>query len=195
MRCLALLLALSIPATSQVAPMLNLVVVEGEGQINNIKQRTAREPVVQVEDENHKPVAGAAVAFTLPTNGAGGTFANGAHTLTVTTDTQGRAIAHGLKPNGVRGQFQIHVTASMNGVTASAVITQTNAILTAAGAVAAGAATAKIITIIAVVGAAAAGGAVAATKLGGGSSTPTTGATIPAGVTISAGTGSVGPPR
>ena len=39
--------------------MLNLVVVEGEGQINNIKQRSAREPVVQVQDENHKPVAGA----------------------------------------------------------------------------------------------------------------------------------------
>ena len=85
MRSLALLLALWIPAPAQVAPMLNLVVVEGEGQINNIKQRTAREPVVQAQDENHRPVAGAIVMFTLPSNGAGGTFANGAHTLTVTT--------------------------------------------------------------------------------------------------------------
>ena len=37
-------------------------VVEGDGAINNIRQRTAREPIVQVEDENHKPVAGAAGA-------------------------------------------------------------------------------------------------------------------------------------
>ena len=54
-RYLSLLLALWIPATAQVAPMLNLVVLEGEGATNNIRQRTARDPVVQVEDENHKP--------------------------------------------------------------------------------------------------------------------------------------------
>ncbi len=59
--------------------MLNIVIIEGEGAINNIKQRTAREPVVQVEDENHKPVAGAAVIFALSDQGAGGTFAGGAH--------------------------------------------------------------------------------------------------------------------
>ena len=57
------------------APMLNIVIVEGDGAINNIKQRTAREPIVQVEDQNHKPVAGAAVIFALPGQGAGGTFA------------------------------------------------------------------------------------------------------------------------
>ena len=53
MRYLSLLLALWIPATAQVAPMLNLVVLEGEGATNNIRQRTAREPIVQVQDENH----------------------------------------------------------------------------------------------------------------------------------------------
>src|SRR5437667_10956034 len=92
--------------------MLNLVVVEGEGQINNIKQRTAREPVVQVEDENHRPVAGAIVVFTTPSNGASATFASGSHTLTVTTDAQGRAVASGLQPNTARGQCQIDVPAS-----------------------------------------------------------------------------------
>lgn len=69
MRFVSLLLALWIPASAQVAPMLNLVVLEGEGATNNIRQRTAREPIVQVEDENHKPVAGAIVVFTLPSNG------------------------------------------------------------------------------------------------------------------------------
>jgi hypothetical protein len=174
------------------APMLNLVVVEGEGQINNIRQRTAREPVVQVEDENHKPVAGAIVVFTTPSNGASGVFANGSHTLTVTTDDTGRAVARGLKPNTARGQYQIHVNASSRGQTASANITQTNAVLTAAGTVAGGAGHGKLIAVLAVVGAAAVGGIVYATQQGG-SSTPA--ATIAGPTTISAGTGAIGPPR
>ena len=97
MRIVSLLLALWVPATAQVAPMLNLVVLEGEGATNNIRQRTAREPVVQVQDENRKPVAGAIVVFTLPSNGAGGTFANGSRTLSMVSDNQGRAVARGFR--------------------------------------------------------------------------------------------------
>lgn len=191
MRRLALFLAFSLPVYSQ-APMLNLVVVEGEGQINNIRQRTAREPVVQVEDENHKPVAGAIVVFTTPNTGASGTFAGGAHTLTVTTDNAGRAVAKGLQPNGARGQYQIHVNASYRGQTANTKINMTNAVLTAAGTVATSAGHGKLIAVLAVVGAAAAGGIVYATQQGGG--TPQT-STIPAATTITAGTGAIGPPR
>jgi hypothetical protein len=172
--------------------MLNLVVVEGEGQINNIRQRTAREPVVQVQDENHRPVAGAIVMFTLPSNGAGGSFANGAHTLTVTTNEQGQAVARGFQPNTARGQFQIRVNASHNGQTASANITQTNAVLTAAGKVVPSG-HGKLIAVLSVVGAAAVGGIVYATQQGGGS-TPAT-PPVPPSVTITAGVGSVGPPR
>src|SRR4051812_40386546 len=112
MRYLSLLLALCLAAPAQVAPMLNLVILEGEGATNNIRQRTAREPVVQVEDENHKPIAGAIVVFTLPSNGAGGAFANGARTLSMVSDSKGQAVARGLRPNGLKGQFQIRVNAS-----------------------------------------------------------------------------------
>src|ERR1043165_315721 len=102
---LAVLISLPFPvhlrAQAQ-AGQLNLVIVEGDGAINNIRQRTAREPIVQVEDENHRPVAGAAVVFTLPQTGAGGVFANGSNTLTAITNSQGRAIARGLKPNNVQ---------------------------------------------------------------------------------------------
>ena len=52
----------------QDAPKLIINIVEGEGALNNIKQRVNREPIVQVEDENHKPIAGAAVVFFLPTS-------------------------------------------------------------------------------------------------------------------------------
>jgi hypothetical protein len=185
---------MTLPLGAQTAPGgLNLVVVEGEGAINNIRQRTAREPVVQVQDENHKPVAGAAVVFTLPSNGAGGTFAEGARTLTVITDNQGRAVAHGFQPNAVKGQFQIRVTASHSGRTATLAISQTNAAVAgAAGAAVATGISLKVIGIIvAVAGAAAAGGIVAATR-GGSNGTTTTGTTP---VTVTPGSGTVGPPR
>ena len=190
MRHLALLLALSIPAAAK-APMLNLVVIEGEGATNNIRQRTAREPVVQVEDENHKPVAGAIVVFTLPSNGAGGAFANGAQTLSMVSDSKGQAVAHGLRPNGLKGQFKIHVNASFQGLTAATSITQTNAVLTASGAAASAGVSAKLIIVLVAVGAAVAGGAYWATHSG--SSTPA--ATTPPGTTVAAGAGSVTPPR
>src|SRR5579859_3377872 len=103
---IALGMPISPAAAQDTGLKLNLVVVEGDGAINNIRQRTAREPIVQVEDENHKPIAGAAVVFLLPDQGASGVFANGARTLTVTTDAQGRAVAHGFHPNGVSGKLQ-----------------------------------------------------------------------------------------
>ena len=167
---------------------LNIVIVEGEGAINNIKQRTAREPIVQVEDQNHKPVAGAAVVFLLPDQGASGVFANGSHTLTVMTDAQGRAVARGFRPNSVQGKLQIHVTASHQGQTASVTINQVNAVTAATGAAAAGI-SAKLITILVIAGGAVAGGVVAATR-GGGSSTTTAPPT-----TVTAGTGTVGAPH
>ena len=190
--CLLILQTLAVPAGAQQAGagQLNLVIVEGDGATNNIRQRTAREPIVQVEDENHKPVAGAAVVFLLPDQGASGTFANGSHTLTVITDAQGRAIAHGFHPNHVSGQFNMHVSASFQGKTATATISQTNVAAAAAGAAAAGISV-KLIVILAVAGAAAAGAAIAATR--GGSSTPAAAATIT--TTITPGTGTVGAPH
>jgi hypothetical protein len=156
-------------------PKLNIVIVEGEGAINNIRQRTAREPIVQVEDENRRPVAGAVVVFLLPDRN-----------LTVTTDSQGRAAARGLRPNNASGQYQIRVTASFQGRTASTMITQTN-IAAAAGA-AAGGISAKLIAILAVAGGAAvAGGVVAATRGNG------NGAAAP--IVVTPGTPSVGGPR
>lgn len=201
MRWLSPVLALliSIPATSVVdaqdaAPKLNIVIVEGDGAINNIRQRTAREPIIQVEDENHKPIAGAAVIFTLPGQGAGGTFAGGAQSLSVVTDSQGRAVAHGFHPNTVQGQYQIHVTASNNGQSANATISQTNAVVAGAAGAAAAGLSGKLIAVLVIVGAAAAaGGAYYATHNGGGS-----GATVGAGasvIVITPGTGTVGPPK
>jgi hypothetical protein len=172
---------------------LNIVVVEGEGAINNIRQRTARETIVQVDDENHKPVAGAIVTFTLPAQGAGGTFANGAQTLTVMTDAAGRAVATGLRVNRVAGNWAIRVNASFGGRTATASIAQTNAAAAVAAGAGAGAAisTKVIVIVAAVAGAAAAGGVLAATR-GGGTNNANP---LSAPTTITVAGGSIGPPH
>lgn len=107
-------------------PSIRVVIVAGQDEIHNINQKIRTEPVVEVQDENLKPVQGANVVFTMPTQGAGGTFENGSNMLTTITDKTGRAVAHGLRLNKQLGPFTIHVTASNQGHTANAVITQTN---------------------------------------------------------------------
>src|SRR5580693_10262508 len=103
--CLLLVNLCRLPA-QEPPPKLNIVIVEGQGAINNVKQRVNREPIVQVEDENHKPVAGVAIIFFLPNDGPGGTFANGSTTLTTTTNAQGQAVARGIRFNNQPGTMQ-----------------------------------------------------------------------------------------
>ena len=180
------------PASAQQAVTgLSITIVEGEGAINNIRQRVNREPIVQVEDENHKPIAGAVVVFLLPDTGASGTFPNGAHMLMTVTDNQGRATARGIRPNGQSGPMLIRVTASFQGLTASSVITQTNAAAATAAAGAGLSTAAKWGIILAIAGGAAAGGIIAATH-GGGSSSPSS-PTSPS-ITLTPGTPTVGGP-
>ena len=172
---------------------LSISILEGEGAINNIRQRTAREAIVQVQDENHKPVAGVAVTFFLADHGASGVFANGSQSMTVTTDANGQAAMRGMVPNKMAGKMEIRVSARLGNLNADAVITQTNAV----GAAAAGGAaiSGKVIALIVV---AAVAGTVAGVYLAtrGGSSAS---ATIPAGpttpaVVITPGTPTVGHP-
>ena len=169
----------------QAAPRsISIVIVEGDGAINNIRQRIAREPIVEVVDENKNPVPGAAVTFLLPQNGASGVFPNGSRMLTSVTGPDGRAVARGIRINNTPGQWQMRVTASFQGQSASATIGMTNAAVAAAGI----AASAKLWAILAAVGGAAAAGAVIATR--GDNGTPTRPPT-----SVAPGTPTVGPPR
>ena len=179
----------SLPVWGQTPASLRIVIVEGEGAINNIKQRINREPIVQVEDENHKPIAGASVTFFLPNQGPGGTFANGTNSLTATTNTQGDAVARGIHFNNQAGTMEIRVAASLGGQTASAIITQTNVLGSAASGGSGGGMSraTKILILVAIAGGVA-GGVVAATHRGGSTTaTPTT--------TITPGTVTVGAPQ
>jgi hypothetical protein len=189
---LVLLISLNLlraPAWAQAPTGLSINIVEGEGAINNIRQRVNREPIVQVEDQNHKPIAGAVVIFFLPDSGASGAFPDGSHMLMTVTDNQGRATARGIRPNNQSGPMQIRVTASFQGLTASSVITQTNLAGAATASGFAGLSTAaKLVIILGIAGGAAAAGAIVATHTGASSSAP------PSTVTLSPGTPSVGGP-
>jgi hypothetical protein len=178
-----------LPASGQTPTSLRIVIVEGEGAINNVKQRVNREPIVLVEDENHKSIAGASVTFFLPNQGPGGTFANGTNSLTTSTNAQGHAVARGIRFNNQAGTMEIRVAASIGGQTASAIITQTNVLGSAASGGSGGGMSraTKILILVAIAGGVA-GGVIAATHRGGSTTaTPTT--------TITPGTVTVGAPQ
>jgi len=187
-------------AHAQAAAGIQIVIVEGEGAINNVKERVNREVIVQVDDQNHKPVAGAAVTFFLPNDGPGGTFANGMNSLTTTTNAQGRATARGIQFNGQAGAMQIRVSASYAGRTASIVVNQNNVLSgasTAGSGIGGGAGggmslSTKLLIIGAIVGAGVAAGVVIGSRGGSSSTTPTP--TVPA-ITITPGTPTVGGPQ
>jgi hypothetical protein len=110
-------------------PALRIVVIEGEGAVNIIQQKTAVTPVVEVRDRNNLPVGGATVTFTIQ-GGKSAVFAGGSQTITVTTNAAGRAVAAAVNPLS-SGTVQIQTAAAFQGQTAAATITQTN-VMTAA---------------------------------------------------------------
>jgi hypothetical protein len=174
---------------------IRIAIVEGDGAINNVRQRVARETIVQVNDENNRPVAGALVTFALPNSGAGGSFPNGGRVANLLTDRAGRAVAPRFTPNNVAGDFQINVTASYEGQTATSVISQTNATAVGSATSSASAATSggggisgTVIGVIVAVAGAVATAAVVATR---GKSQPQSKPTITIGA---AGGPSVGAP-
>jgi hypothetical protein len=178
---LAWLLLSSGLAQIQPTPGLKIVVLEGADAINNIRQHRAKDPVIQVADENGAPVKDASVTFLLPGTGASGVFGTSGRTLTVLTDEKGQATGRGLVPNQVAGKFEIHVVASYHDQKTRALITQTNA----APAEAAGGGSSKKILLLALIGGAVAGGAFAAMGHGGSSaSSPSAPATTQGAVIV-----------
>jgi len=168
------------PPSPTGAPKLNIVLISGEGAINNIKSRTARETIVEVRDENNKPIAGAAVVFLLPDSGPGLISSNGSRMISTMTDANGRAAARGLKPNGQSGQYNIQVRANFQQSFGQLAVSQSNI-------VAAGAAISGLTAALIVVGAAAAAGTAYAVTRNSGSGRGTVG--------VNPGTPSAGAPR
>lgn len=134
------------PLPSATAPKLNITIVEREGAINNLRQRTTV-VVIQVQDDNHRPVAGAAIVVKpLTAHGPASWFLR-AKALTGVTDAKGLIRTAPLRINHMA---RLQVLASFHGQHAALVFSQAQ-LLGVAPAVGAGAATTATATVSGVV--------------------------------------------
>ncbi len=118
-----LVLAFPVLISAQVAG-LQIKVVEGDGTVHSGGVRATRPLTVEITDESGRPVAGAAVSFHLPQQGASGLFFNGLRTDLAITDAGGRATVRGFQLNRIPGAFQIRITASKDQARAGTISNQ-----------------------------------------------------------------------
>jgi len=206
----ALLAQSAIPQADKV-PRLDLTVLAGDGGVNIVKAKKAVMPVVEVRDQERRTVPGLSVTFTAPTSGPHVTFAQGSSTYSTVTDSDGRATVSAMTPVG-QGEFKISVSATFQGETATAVISQTNYLtVTAANAATGGAATpgaarsgaatpgshgiSKTLIGVIIAGVAAGAGAAVALGKGGGGSSTSPPSSSPSGTIGGTGSSTIGPPH
>lgn len=104
---------------------LNLVVLQGQRALNDVRTPTTMMVVVEVRDENYRPLEGATVEFELPQNGPSGSFEGGVRNKTVITNAQGQAFA-AFEPNPEPGRLAIQVRATFGSRTGMVTIMQQN---------------------------------------------------------------------
>lgn len=116
------------PAAGGTGEKLHIFVLQGNGAVNSIRERTVRQPVVEVRDEFNQPVRGADVVFQLPLGGPGGYFMGQKLGWSGKTDANGQAVAPGLVPNDTPGRYNIRVSATHGSRMGQAMVTQTNSL-------------------------------------------------------------------
>jgi hypothetical protein len=82
--------------------------------------------VVQVVDQNERPVESAEVVFRFPISGPGATFPGNKSSATVRTNGGGQAAAVNWMANGQTGTFQVHVNASYGNQIGETTLSMTN---------------------------------------------------------------------
>jgi hypothetical protein len=82
--------------------------------------------VVQVLDQNSRPVQGADVIFRFPANGPGANFSNQQTAQTFRTNPDGQAAAVGWTANQQVGTFQVKVSASRGNEAGEVTISMNN---------------------------------------------------------------------
>jgi len=121
-----LIYAVPSSAQNQVIQRLRIYPLEGQNGINYSSNLTTTAPVVEVRDQNDRPVDGAVVTFKAPASGPGATFSNGQITETAVSDFRGQASVKNYASNNKPGRFVIEVTAHYKGITGRLLIAQTN---------------------------------------------------------------------
>lgn len=105
---------------------LKILVLAGEGEMNDMERRNMAPVVVEVRDQNDRPVESADVTFRFPPSGPSAYFAGPKLAQTVRTNVQGQAAAAGLTANGQVGLFKIAVTAVYGNQMGKGAINMTN---------------------------------------------------------------------
>jgi len=109
---------------STMAEKLRVIVLQGQGATHEIERGLTALTVVEVRDENERPVEGAVVTFRLPESTQVGSFAGGRMSQTGRTNSQGQAGMVGFVPNQTAGSLTITVTAVFGNLMGRASISQ-----------------------------------------------------------------------
>jgi hypothetical protein len=104
---------------------LKIRVLAGNGEMNDLERRVMAPLVIQVLDQNERPLAGAEVVVRFPLNGPSATFAGGKSAITIRTRGDGQAAATNWMANGV-GTFQVHVNATYGNQVGETTVSMTN---------------------------------------------------------------------
>ena len=115
------------PAPLPTIEGLKVVVLAGREEVNDIQRKVMAPLVVEILDQNDRPVEGAEVIFRFPLEGPSATFAGGRTSLSVRTNGQGEAAATNWMANSQTGRFQVHVSASYGNQVGQATISMSNA--------------------------------------------------------------------
>jgi len=111
----------SLPAVES----LKVIPLAGNHAMNDLERRIMSPLVVQVLDQNARPVEGAQVVFRFPLNGPGAEFPNKQPAQTARTNADGQASAVGWMAREL-GTFQVHVTVSRGNELGETIISMTN---------------------------------------------------------------------
>jgi hypothetical protein len=85
----------------------NITVVSGTGQSAGIGAAFAAPLVARVTDAGGNPINGVNVTFTAPNSGAGGLFAGGSISVTVSSNSNGLVTSPVLTATGTAGNFEV----------------------------------------------------------------------------------------
>lgn len=119
------------PADTPMAPLpavrsLKVLALAGQNEANDLERKVMAPLVIQVLDQNSRPVEGAEVVFRFPVSGPSAVFTGGQTSQKTTTNSDGQAAAVGWNANSQTGQFGVKVTASKGNEMGDLTVTMSN---------------------------------------------------------------------
>ncbi|SRR5579884_193624 len=115
------------PAIAATVQDLRIIPLTVNNETNDLQRRIMAPLVVQVLDQESRPLEGVDVTFRFPLNGPSATFADGQTSRTTRTNAEGQAAATGWMANRTAGTFQVQVTATRGNQMGQTMIAMTNA--------------------------------------------------------------------